>query len=101
MQEKVGEVEALLAANTRLITSLARDFDAGRPAAMAEAHALKALIIENAVKAVETASQLAGNHALSRANPLERHLRDVLCGRVHVPTAEAAYAAAGRAALLP
>lgn len=101
MQEKVGEIEGLLASNARLIASLAGDFDAGRPASMAEAHLLKAVLIENAVQAVEIAASLAGNHAHSRHNPIERHLRDVLCGRVHVPTAEAAQTAAGRAALLP
>ncbi|RKK04888.1 acyl-CoA dehydrogenase [Pseudoroseomonas wenyumeiae] len=101
MQEKVGEIEGLLAANARLIASLAHDFDAGRPAAMAEAHLLKVVLVENAVRAVETAASLAGNHALSRHNPVERHLRDVLCSRVHVPSAEAAQTAAGRAALLP
>ncbi|MFC7554484.1 acyl-CoA dehydrogenase family protein [Pseudoroseomonas wenyumeiae] len=68
---------------------------------MAEAHLLKAVLVENAVRAVETAASLAGNHALSRRNPIERHLRDVLCSRVHVPSAEAAQTAAGRAALLP
>jgi alkylation response protein AidB-like acyl-CoA dehydrogenase len=101
MQEKVGEVEALLAGNGRLIASLGAEFDAGRPAPMTEAHALKAVLMENAVRAVETAAALAGNHALSRSHPMERHLRDVLCSRVHVPSGEAAYVAAGRAALLP
>jgi alkylation response protein AidB-like acyl-CoA dehydrogenase len=101
MQEKVGEIEGLLASNARLIISLAHDYDTGRPATMAEAHLLKAVLVENAVRAVETAASLAGNHALSRRNPIERHLRDVLCGRVHVPSAEAAQTAAGRAALLP
>ena len=42
---------------------------------------------------------LTGNHGLSRANPLERHLRDVLCARIHTPQADAAHVAAGRAAL--
>ncbi len=42
--------------------------------------------------------QLAGNHGLSRANTLERHLRDVLCARVHTPQPDAAFVAAGRAA---
>jgi alkylation response protein AidB-like acyl-CoA dehydrogenase len=101
MQEKVGEIEALLATNARLIASLAADFDTGRSAPMTEAHLVKAVAVENAVRAVEIATSLAGNHAHSRHNPLERHLRDVLCGRVHVPTAEAAHVAAGRAALLP
>jgi alkylation response protein AidB-like acyl-CoA dehydrogenase len=101
MQEKVGEVEALLAINARLIGSIAADHDAGRPAPVPEANILKAALVENAVRAVETAAQLAGNHAHNRANTLERHLRDVLCGRVHVPVAEAAHTGAGRAALLP
>jgi len=35
----------------------------------------------------------------SESRPLERHLRDVLCARVHTPKAGAALIAAGRAAL--
>ena len=54
---------------------------------------------ENAIEAVQAAMQLAGNHGLSRANPLERHLRDVLCARVHTPQPDAAFVAAGRAIL--
>jgi alkylation response protein AidB-like acyl-CoA dehydrogenase len=42
---------------------------------------------------------LTGNHGLSRSNPLERHLRDVLCARIHTPQPDAAHLAAGRAAL--
>ena len=49
--------------------------------------------------AVQEAVALCGNHALSRANPLERHLRDVLCARIHTPQPDAAHVAAGRAAL--
>ena len=43
----------------------------------------------NAVAVVEDALSLTGNHGLSRANPLERHYRDVLCGRVHTPQDDA------------
>ena len=50
-------------------------------------------------KLVQEALALSSNHGLSRANPLERHLRDVLCGRVHTPQDDSAYTAAGRAAL--
>ena len=42
---------------------------------------------------------LTGNHGLSRTNPLERHLRDVLCGRVHNPQDDTIKIAAGRLAL--
>ena len=50
---------------------------------------------------VQEAVALCGNHALARSNPLERHLRDVLCARIHTPQPDAALLAAGRAALLP
>jgi alkylation response protein AidB-like acyl-CoA dehydrogenase len=40
-----------------------------------------------------------GNAALTRHNPLERHLRDVLCGRIHTPQDDAVLGAAGRAVL--
>jgi alkylation response protein AidB-like acyl-CoA dehydrogenase len=99
MQEAVGAIEALLAANTRLIHSIADAHDQGAGVPSAECGLLKNVIAENAIAAVERAVTLAGNHALSRANPLERHLRDVLCARVHTPQADFAHLAAGRAAL--
>lgn len=99
MQEAVGRIEALLLTNRRLIAGAAADADAGRPAPPAESGLLKTVAAENAIQAVQAAMQLAGNHGLSRANPLERHLRDVLCARVHTPQPDAAFAAAGRLAL--
>ena len=48
---------------------------------------------------VQAALQLSSNHGLARKNPLERHLRDVLCGRVHTPQEDSAHIAAGRRAL--
>lgn len=99
MQEAVGRIEALLLTNRRLIAGAAADADAGRPAPAAESGLLKTVAAENAIQAVQAAMQLAGNPGLSRANPLERHLRDVLCARVHTPQPDAAFAAAGRLAL--
>ncbi|MCO6417771.1 acyl-CoA/acyl-ACP dehydrogenase [Siccirubricoccus sp. KC 17139] len=99
MQEAVGRIEALLAANARIMEALALATDAGTPPAPAEAAALQAVLVENAVRAVEGATLLAGNHAHDRAFPLERHWRDVQCARIHAPTADAAHLAAGRAAL--
>jgi hypothetical protein len=43
---------------------------------------------------------LVGNPGLSRANPLERHLRDVLCSRIHTPQDDMILIGAGRGALL-
>ncbi|MBP0496318.1 acyl-CoA dehydrogenase family protein [Pararoseomonas indoligenes] len=99
MQEKVGEIQSLLLVNDRLIASVAADTDASGPPSVADSLLLKTILTENAVRAVELAAALAGNHAYARANPLERHLRDVLCARIHVPTADAAHVAAGREAL--
>jgi alkylation response protein AidB-like acyl-CoA dehydrogenase len=98
-QEAMGRIEALLLANRRLIAGAASDADAGRPPAPQESGLIKTVAAENAIEAVQAALQLAGNHGLSRANPLERHLRDVLCARVHTPQPDAAYVAAGRVAL--
>ena len=54
----------------------------------------------NAIRVVELALQLSGNHGLSRRNPLERHYRDVLCSRIHTPQNDAILVAAGKRALL-
>jgi alkylation response protein AidB-like acyl-CoA dehydrogenase len=51
------------------------------------------------VAVVEDALSLTSNHGLSRANPLERHYRDVLCGRVHTPQDDSTRVSLGRAAL--
>lgn len=99
VQEAVGEGEIKLALNRRLIESLAADIDAGAPIVAGEAAAVKLAVTNSAVAVVEGALALAGNHGLSRANPLERHYRDVLCGRVHTPQDDSTRLAAGRLAL--
>jgi alkylation response protein AidB-like acyl-CoA dehydrogenase len=98
-QEIVGGIEARLQVNARLIDSVARDVDEGVVLTPAEANIVKLTVTNNAVAAVEDALSLSSNHGLSRANPLERHYRDVLCGRVHTPQDDATRIAAGRAAL--
>lgn len=99
VQEAVGEGEVKLALNKRLMTSLAADIDAGAALEAGEAAVVKLAVTGNAVAVVEGALALAGNHGLSRANPLERHCRDVLCGRVHTPQDDSVRLAAGRLAL--
>jgi len=99
VQEVVGQIEGLLAANDRIAEALALATDAGDAPSATEAGALKVLMAENAVRAVEHCTLLAGNHAHDRANPLERHWRDVQCARMHAPAPDAAHLAAGRAAL--
>jgi alkylation response protein AidB-like acyl-CoA dehydrogenase len=99
VQELVGEIEVLLAVNTRLIASVVTQTDAGQPPTSAEAGLLKVAITRNAVEAVRLATSLAANHGLSRHNRLERCWRDVQCGLVHAPHADSALQAGSRAVL--
>lgn len=98
-QEILGAIEARLVVNARLVDSFAGDFDDGVDLSASESNAIKLTITNNAVAVVEDALSLTSNHGLSRANPLERHLRDVLCGRVHTPQDDSTRIGLGRAAL--
>jgi alkylation response protein AidB-like acyl-CoA dehydrogenase len=98
-QEIVGGIEARMAVNARLIESFAGDYDDGAVLSASESNIVKLTVTNNAVAIVEDALSLTGNHGLSRANPLERHYRDVLCGRVHTPQDDATRVNAGRLAL--
>lgn len=98
-QEIVGGIEARLAVNARLIESFAGDFDDGIVLSASESNIVKLTVTNNAIAVVEDALSLASNHGLTRANPLERHYRDVLCGRVHTPQDDATRVIAGRLAL--
>jgi alkylation response protein AidB-like acyl-CoA dehydrogenase len=98
-QEILGAIEARLSVNRRLIDSFAGDFDDGALLSAAESNIIKLTVTNNAIAAVEDALSLTSNHGLARANPLERHYRDVLCGRVHTPQDDATRAGLGRAAL--
>lgn len=98
-QEVVGGIEAKLAVNARLIRSFSRDFDDGVVLTPGEAGIVKLTVTNNAVSVVEDALSLTSNRGLSRTNPLERHYRDVLCGRVHTPQDDSTKIAAGRVAL--
>jgi len=99
VQEVVGGIEARLAVNARLIESFAADFDDGVALGASESNIIKLTVTNNAVAVVEAALSLTSNHGLTRANPLERHYRDVLCGRVHTPQDDATRVNAGRLAL--
>jgi len=99
VQEVVGGIEARLAVNARLIDSFAGDFDDGLLLSASESNIVKLTVTNNAVAVIEDALSLTSNHGLTRANPLERHYRDVLCGRVHTPQDDATRTIAGRLAL--
>jgi alkylation response protein AidB-like acyl-CoA dehydrogenase len=98
VQEGIGRIEMRLAASDWLLRSHAEAFDAGRaPDTLAQV--VKHEVIDNSIAAVEAALGLAGNHGLARRNELERHHRNVLCGRIHAPNNTLIVANAGRATL--
>lgn len=99
VQEKFGEIEALLQVNRTLIGSAAARADAGDPLGGSEANIIKHVATANAIRAVEIGLELTGNPGISRRNPLERHYRDVLCSRIHSPQTDTILVAAGRAGL--
>ena len=94
----MGRIEILLATNDWLMRSHAEAFDAGT-APDSLAGMLKHVVIDNATQSVELAIELTGNHGLARRNPLERHHRNVLCGRIHAPSNALLRGTAARAAL--
>jgi alkylation response protein AidB-like acyl-CoA dehydrogenase len=101
-QEALGRIEARLLTNTRLIRTTGAAIDeGGEPAvaAAAESSLVKHIVTTNAIDAVSEAIALIGNPGLSRHNPLERHLRDVLCSRIHAPQDDTILVGAGRSVL--
>ncbi|MEE4543874.1 acyl-CoA dehydrogenase family protein [Streptomyces sp. V4-01] len=98
-QSAVGEIDVALSGAERLVAALAEAADAGDPTGAEQAGGAKLLATRAAIGAVEQAVALVGNNALTRANPLQRHLRDVLCSRVHTPQDDTVLLTAGRTAL--
>jgi alkylation response protein AidB-like acyl-CoA dehydrogenase len=98
-QSAVGEIEASLTVADELVSGLAARADAGDQDAVRQAGIAKLAGTRAAIGAVEQAVALVGNNGLTRKYPLERHLRDVLCSRVHTPQDDVILAATGAAAL--
>jgi alkylation response protein AidB-like acyl-CoA dehydrogenase len=100
-QAAVGEIEALLYSNERLIHGTAREVDDGPDStgAAVGSSMVKRSTTTNAIRAVELGISLIGNPGLSRHHPIERHYRDVLCSRIHTPQDDTIVLAAGKAAL--
>jgi alkylation response protein AidB-like acyl-CoA dehydrogenase len=100
VQEHVGEIESLLRTNRVLLDDATAAVDSGHARPGADSGLLKYTVTGNAVRVVELALQLSGNHGLTRQNPLERYYRDVLCSRIHTPQNDVVLVAAGKHALL-
>ncbi|MFT9447729.1 acyl-CoA dehydrogenase family protein [Gluconobacter japonicus] len=94
----LGEIDVLLLSNEALINHAITLAEQGTESDT-RAGLAKQVVTENAIAAVSKAVAAIGNPGLSQDNPLERHYRNVLCGRVHTPQGDSALLAAGREAL--
>lgn len=99
LQGIVGEIDTLLLTNRVLIDDAAGRVDASGKPDPVRAQQVKHVATTNAIRALDLALSATGNHGLHRSNPLERHYRDALCGRVHAPQSDTVLLQAGRAAL--
>jgi alkylation response protein AidB-like acyl-CoA dehydrogenase len=94
-----GEIEVLLTGAERLILDATGRFDRGEDVPGTAALGARVLASRHAVAAVTLAVRLLGNPGLSRADPLERHFRDVQSALVHAPQEDTALLVIGTAAL--
>jgi len=99
IQRIAGEIDLQIAQAETLLHGAILRLEAGDPGVAAQLLVVKAAIARSVITAVETAVEALGNLGLTRHHPLERHLRDVLCVRVHPPQEDAAVLAAGRRVL--
>jgi butyryl-CoA dehydrogenase len=99
IQTIAGEIEAQLVQAEEVLYGLAGRIDDGDPEGLRRAAIAKLLITRSAVNAVGAAFTALGNPALTRANPLERHFRDIQCCRIHPPQDDAALINVGRRTL--
>jgi alkylation response protein AidB-like acyl-CoA dehydrogenase len=101
IQAVAGEIDLqVVLAETLLHGALLR-IEAGEESILPELSAVKVAIARSVIAATQTAVAALGNPGLSRHHPLERHLRDALCIRVHPPQEDAVLLASGRRVLSP
>lgn len=94
-----GEIAREILIVRSLLERVARRVDEGGTVGAAELGLVKTASTHSSIRAVELAVAALGNPGLTRAHSLERHLRDVLCARVHAPQDDVGLIAAGVAAL--
>ncbi|WP_169914670.1 acyl-CoA dehydrogenase family protein [Rhodococcoides yunnanense] len=94
--DRVGEIEASLQTSRALLRHAVTALGNGDTSLPGLA---KHVATTTAIRITESALDLTGNPGLSRSNPLERHHRNAMVGRVHFPQSDFVVAALGRSAL--
>lgn len=96
IQAIAGEIDLQIAQAETLLHGALLRLESGEDSVLPELSVIKVAIARSVVAATQSAVAALGNPGLSRHNPLERHLRDVLCVRVHPPQEDTALLASGR-----
>lgn len=99
IQSVAGEIDLQIAQAETLLHGAVLRAEEDDSAFLPQLSVIKVAIARSVVSAVQTAVASLGNPGLSRNNSLERHLRDVLCVRVHPPPEDTAVLAAGKRVL--
>jgi alkylation response protein AidB-like acyl-CoA dehydrogenase len=99
IQSVAGEIDVLVTQAETLLHGALLRVETGDESVIPELSNLKVAIARSVVAATQTAVAALGNPALSRHHPLERHLRDALCVRVHPPQEDTVLLASGRRVL--
>lgn len=94
--DRVGDIEAQVLTSQALLRQAVTALGGGDTPLPALA---KHVATTTAIRITESALDLTGNPGLSRSNPLERHHRNALVGRIHFPQSDFILTGLGRAAL--
>jgi alkylation response protein AidB-like acyl-CoA dehydrogenase len=98
-RQAAGEIEVLLSGAEQLLYGVAHRIDRGEPVPPTHALGARVLADRQVAEAVRIALRLLGNPGLSRANPLERHFRDIQSAAVHAPQEDVLLLTIGATAL--
>lgn len=105
-QEAVGEIEQLIWNSQLVIDHVARlidrriaDPEGTAPVTMIDTGLARVNVVRNSHAAIDKALTLSGNAGLAYRYPVQRHFRDILCGRVHEPQADVLLTARGKRVL--
>ncbi|MDV6270997.1 acyl-CoA dehydrogenase family protein [Rhodococcus globerulus] len=97
--DRVGEIESLLLTSESLTKQAARNIDDGIEHDPSLGQLAKHVATTTALRISEIALDLTGNPGLARENPLERHHRNAIVGRVHFPQSDFIITSLGRRTL--
>ena len=99
IQTVAGEIDLLVTQAETLLHGALLRIEAGDASLLPQLSNIKVAISRSVIAATQAAVAALGNPGLTRHLPLERHLRDALCVRVHPPQEDTVLLASGRRVL--